>query len=151
MISQNSSVDREFTLAPMFSEKKVSDVKKASDRKTNIKSTHSKTNIKKEDITIFSVADPKKPAPTGKYKFTISQVNTMAIVSFLLIPVMVLGFFIPGSLGAAIAFTALILGVGLAIFSLAIGAKRRGVWAPGIAAGFWLVILIYPSLLIFVL
>ena len=96
------------------------------------------------------LTDPKKPAATGKYKLTISQVNTIAIISFLLIPVMILGFFIQGGLGAAIALTALILGVGLALFSLAIGAKRRGVWAPGIAAGFWLVILIYLSLLIFV-
>lgn len=95
--------------------------------------------------------DPKKPDPNSKYKFSITQVNTMAIVSFLLIPVFILGFFIPGSLGLAVLLTALIAGVGLALFSLAIGYKRRGVWAPGIASGFWLVILINLSLILFIL
>ncbi|MBK9285212.1 MAG: hypothetical protein IPM51_13005 [Sphingobacteriaceae bacterium] len=108
---------------------------------------HKKSNRSFQKIEETRV---KKNAPAKKYKLSITQVNGLAFVSFLLIPLMILGFFIPGSVGIAIAMSALIIGVALAAFTLAIGYDRRGVWMAGIAAGFWLVILVYLALVLFI-
>ena len=106
----------------------------------------------KKTKSTFSISKKQKEnhAPAKQYKLSVSQVNGLAFVSFLLIPVMVLGFFIPGAAGIAIILSALIIGVLLAAFTLAIGYERRGVWMAGIAAGFWLVILVYLTLILFI-
>jgi hypothetical protein len=93
---------------------------------------------------------PVKP-PSGKYKLSVTQVNTMAFISLLFLPTLILGFFLPSGIAAAVIITSLIAGPLLAAISLAIGYKRRGVWVPGIAAGFWLVALAYLALTFLIL
>ena len=92
-----------------------------------------------------------KPDKGNKYKLSVTQVNGMALVSLLFLPILILGFLLPVEIGAVVIIAALIIGPVLAAISLAIGYKRRGVWVPGIAAGFWLVILAYLALALFVL
>lgn len=87
----------------------------------------------------------KKPDKVNK-----ASVNYFSLISILLIPVFFVSLFISSSVASIIVLCCLIIGPILAILGATVTNKKQRNWMVGLSLGFWLLFVLYASLVLFV-
>lgn len=91
------------------------------------------------------VSCTKKPDKVNK-----ASVNYFSLISILLIPVFFVSLFISSSVASLIVLGCLITGPILAILGATVTNKKQRNWMVGLSLGFWLLFVLYASLVLFV-
>ena len=107
-----------------------------------------KTGVKKRSFQKFPEKRDRPDKPeNSRFKVSVSQINTIAFISFLFVPIFIISLFTSSALFIISGFC---IGVILAIIAGFFADGRKGCWLVGIAIGLWVVIVAYMALLLFV-